>query len=205
MSTQKTPLAPVCIYFLQKKCTRGSACLYSHQNELTSARATNLLNSVCVHYQRGSCRFGDRCAQLHNVVDGNTFPKPLTDTSDLCQKDPQTIVPASFTFGPCKFFSQGNCANGTTCPFLHIKSDKNTAAHLNPFAKPFKAGKNGIHPNLTLKAGVQVTPPAVKPPCVFFGRGECKNGAQCQFLHTSVKSPSVHVHAPLPENDDVSY
>lgn len=201
MSTQQTP---VCKYFLQNRCTRGSTCFFSHQNVHTSARPTNLLNSVCVHYQRGSCRYGGLCTQLHSAAEGNTPQKPSANTSDLCQKDPPTAPLISFAFGPCKFFGLGNCAKGATCPFLHVASGTNTAAHVNPFSTPFK----GRHANLTLKAndaGPQATPGAVKLPCVFFGRGECRKGTKCLFLHTPAKSPSLHVHAAAAaESDDVS-
>lgn len=201
MSTQETPIAPVCRYFLQNRCARGSTCFYSHQTEHASPRSENPLNSVCVHYQRGSCRYGSQCTQLHTMAEGQTFQRLVSDTSELYQKDPDTTVPTTpFAFRPCKFFGQGSCVKGETCPFPHIASD--TIASPNPFSRPLNAGKNGIHGNSGLKAGVRVTSAVANIPCVFFERGECRKGVGCPFLHDSVKSPVVHVSSP--ERDEVS-
>lgn len=82
----------------------------------------------------------------------------------------------------CKFFPQGHCMNGNSCPFRH---ELPAGLTLPPMADAasFTIGRNGTHPAL----------PHEKPvmPCHFFQAGKCKKGDQCPLAH----SPSLRVSA----------
>jgi hypothetical protein len=217
-----TPETPVCKYYLQNNCTRGTACTYSHQQDRPIHSSTISSKIVCVHYQKGFCRFGSQCRQLHDVQGpaakpGNEFglhtgPShfPLLDatSTNLDTQVQAPYHPNLFTFKPCKFFEQGNCTKGPACPFPHISLD--TKAHTNPFVAPFKRPLSS-RVTFTSKTGdTQMAGHSVKPslPCKFFGRGECMRGAGCQFLHIPAKPlPSLSqsgLHSDL-QSTDVSH
>jgi hypothetical protein len=224
MSLAETPRPPVCKYYLQNNCTRGTACTYSHQQDrpIHSSRISSKV--VCVHYQKGFCRFGSQCRQLHDPAEhvvqgpaaklGNEFgphtgpsnlPLDATSTNFDHTQGQAPYPPNLFTFKPCKFFEQGNCAKGPACSFPHISSD--TKAQTNPFAAPFKRPHSS---RVTSTGDTQMAGHSVKPslPCKFFGRGECMRGAGCQFLHIPEEpSPSLlqsGLHSDL-QGADVSH
>ncbi|KDO34362.1 hypothetical protein SPRG_01498 [Saprolegnia parasitica CBS 223.65] len=74
----------------------------------------------------------------------------------------------------CRFFnSPQGCAKGSTCQFRHDAAQ--AKAQFAPSTKPRK------------------------PPCRFFLKGQCRNGAQCSFSHENVPAP-----APLPDMTQLS-
>lgn len=202
MSSKEPPLAPVCKYFLQNKCTYGSACLYSH----SSACYPRYPKIICEYYQRGCCRFGSQCARLHPVAEKDILQDKSTNRNDFYEngppKQPSSTKSKTSPFGPCKFFAQGNCTNGDTCPFPHVASI--TATHVNPFSVPFKGLKKEHPTTFTPKkddASVRVCFMAAKRPCTFFAQGECRDGAKCQFLHPSPEFPSPENHMVSSKKD----
>jgi hypothetical protein len=213
----------VCKYYLQNNCSRGPTCFYSHQQQPTITSPMAPPNLVCMHYQRGSCRFGSQCRHRHSLERDNTLAqglvvesgiglglRPASETS--ANKNfghPQSQVPHALnisTFGPCKFFEQGNCAKGAACSFPHIPSDRKRQT--NSPVTPIKSF--GYSSDVTSKANnvLHDRPVAHRLPCKFFGRGECMKGAGCQFLHIlAERLPSLsepRLNPKLPEIDNVS-
>lgn len=192
----------VCKYFLQNACTRGDTCFYSHQTPLK-----NLSNPstqiICAHHQRGFCRFGDQCKNVHaalptsssngwrrttdtNLTPGTENPSPRPyETYSLTRSGPQMPL----TFGSCKFFQQGHCTKGTTCTFSHASS--NALQNMrNSSTEPFREASHPFimspPPTADISRAVAM---AFKYPCKFFAQGTCKKGDECQFSH---QPPGVH-------------
>ena len=88
--------------------------------------------------------------------------------------------------GPCKFFAQGKCRNGSNCEFSHDMQggQGNGQQQSSPFGgfrqqqqqqtTPFGGG--GI-----INQGGQSG--SNRPPCKFFVQGTCRNGSNCKFSH----------------------
>jgi len=185
MSPMDNAPAPVCKYYLQNNCVRGTTCLYSHQQDCAIPLSAPSLNVVCVHYQKGSCRFGSQCRQLH-------LPK-----GDPALNQRSVVTLGLGPFGPCKFFEQGNCTKGAACTFSHITSD--VKVHTNPFAALFNGARYSSGHITHVSKGCDVNPhrrPLEPKPCKFFGRGECMKGAKCQFLHVSSEPPPLQLGLP---------
>jgi CCCH-type zinc finger/RNA-binding, Nab2-type zinc finger len=202
MSLAETPQRPICKYYLQNNCTRGKACTYSHQQDRPIHSSTISSKVVCVHHQKGMCRFGSQCRQLHDPAEHDV----QGPAAKLGNEFGLHTGPNPSTFKPCKFFEQGNCAKGPACSFPHISLD--TKAHTNPFPAPFKH-PHSSRVNFAAKTGDTQITHSMKPslPCKFFGRGECMRGAGCQFLHSPEKPlPSLSrsgLHSDL-QGTDVS-
>lgn len=214
MSPKENARPPICKYYLQNNCSRGATCFYSHQQGPTPILPMALSNHVCIHYQRGSCRFGSQCRQLHPAERNNALAfGPATEPDHAPGRHSTSQVPHPrnpSTFGPCKFFEQGNCAKGVACSFAHIlSSDSN--GHVNPFASPFKSLRytsDLISAPKASDVSMHDRPVAHRPPCKFFGRGECMKGAGCQFLHIFAEpltsSPQSRLDCNLQDLNNVS-
>lgn len=80
-----------CRFFLQNSCTAGAACPFSHDLESSIRPAPcmllRLLEVLYLHivtavflgkyFQRGSCKFGRKCALLHITQDGTVVNRPM--------------------------------------------------------------------------------------------------------------------------------
>jgi len=77
----------------------------------------------------------------------------------------------------CKFFEKGNCRKESSCQFLHVSSgDSREEADLNMDLGKFmkKQRQRNCAPTTSL--------------CKFFVAGNCRNGANCKFLHATAES-----------------
>lgn len=88
----------------------------------------------------------------------------------------------------CKFFAQGGCRAGASCPFSHTSKSAAAAA---TSATTAGAGAGG-------ETTVPVVPVTV---CAHHLRGACTRGAQCGYSHDLSRVPCRHYHnlsaAPL--------
>ena len=99
---------------------------------------------------------------------------------------------------PCKFFAEGRCTKGSSCPFLHSQQGiaSSSSARL-----PLAISR--IVPNIDTYKTLENARP--KPICHFFVRGICKKGDACPFSHAAspqVESPSRESTAPSPAPQD---
>lgn len=220
MLTKENSRPLVCKYYLQNNCSRGPTCFYSHQQRPTITSPMAPQNLVCMHYQRGSCRFGSQCRHLHPLERDSALAQGLVVESGIALGASETSANKNFghsqsqvphalnisTFGPCKFFEQGNCAKGAACSFPHITSDPK--GQTNSPVTPIK--NFGYSSSVTSKTNdvLRNQPVGHRPPCKFFGRGECMKGAGCQFLHILAEPlPSLskpRLNPQLPEINNVS-
>ncbi|KAF7969685.1 hypothetical protein HWV62_26196 [Athelia sp. TMB] len=141
-----------CKYFSrQGGCTRGDTCIYSHVGRgIDTNSSEQPIKTICTHYQRGLCRFGNLCKFAHTgTAAPDTSPtaseswrssrptKPPTQSEFI----PFAIYKASSSIGPgaqkpppfgaCKFFQRGYCAKGEACTFSHPQPT--TFASSEPF------------------------------------------------------------------------
>ncbi|KAI0352374.1 hypothetical protein OH77DRAFT_1460501 [Trametes cingulata] len=141
-----TPQPSGCIYYAQGRCAKGDQCRFSHaRTRATGTSTPGKLGgaavaqpkpaTTCEFYQRGLCRFGEACKNDHRVpivnpslppsssslsVKAPTFVPSQPITGALSSERAHATAPSS-PFGPCKFFVQGRCNKGDTCPFPHVK------------------------------------------------------------------------------------
>ncbi|KAJ7299596.1 hypothetical protein O6H91_Y199100 [Diphasiastrum complanatum] len=94
-----------CVYFLASPltCKKGNDCEFRHSE---SAR---LNPRDCWFWLQGQCLNRD-CAFRHPPVEGRPAPSPLPASANNSVKS------------LCYYYSQGYCAKGDKCPFLHGKS-----------------------------------------------------------------------------------
>ena len=72
----------------------------------------------------------------------------------------------------CKFFEKGICRNESSCKFLHVGSGDSQEADMNmDLGKFMKKQRNSTAPATSL--------------CKFFVGGNCRNGPNCKFLHST--------------------
>lgn len=83
-----------CSFYSTNSCMKGASCPYSHTGQLLSSPRI-----VCKHYKTGTCKFGERCQNIH--------AKPNND------------VPPEFSGIPCRFWAIGSCTKGDQCSFSH--------------------------------------------------------------------------------------
>lgn len=108
---------------------------------------------------KGCCRSGSDCPFVHERL-------RKSPTSE--QADP-ALSPMI-----CKFFAKGFCSRGDKCAFPHI----------------YQSVPSGPSHELVLE-DVEPTGPAAedsrsKIACVFFAKGQCRNGVKCAFSHDNV-------------------
>lgn len=120
----------------------------------------------------------------------------------------------------CRFYAQGSCLKGATCPFSHDAVD-NTAVPVRlvstvvsqPEPGPtqqcrfFAAGScvrgDSCHfahepapSSATAEADSSTAPPSPtdsrkEVPCQFFARGACRNGGGCPFAHIGTDNTDI--------------
>jgi DNA polymerase III epsilon subunit-like protein len=123
----------------------------------------------------------------------------------------------------CDHFLQGRCRNGVNCRYSHIvqagpphPADPRRPLPPPPTMAPFNMGPMGIAlppvvgplplPPLPpgpppASARVQPLPPPTamptqldaRPPCMFFAKGNCRDGDKCRFSHVLVAPPPPNV------------
>lgn len=85
------------------------------------------MDKVCVFFQRGQCRFGTNCKNLHQDVNGGNFSDPRRDdrgptrniqidmTDNFQNNQPNQNKSTGRPKGICNYFLQGKCNSGDTC------------------------------------------------------------------------------------------
>ncbi|KZP30573.1 hypothetical protein FIBSPDRAFT_814883 [Athelia psychrophila] len=138
-----------CKYFFRTNgCSRGDACIYSHEKmDTDSFRQPTQI--ICIHHQRGFCRSGDLCKFFHAPAPEDSAAASRSWRSPRSVKPVSEFIPSAFSkpissitpgaqkplpFGSCKFFQQGQCTKGGSCTFSHSQPAA-AAAFADPFRK----------------------------------------------------------------------
>ncbi|RPD76632.1 hypothetical protein L226DRAFT_381667, partial [Lentinus tigrinus ALCF2SS1-7] len=160
--------------------TNPSKCLVAPAGSATPA---------CQFYLQGSCRFGDACHYLHPRGGSAT-----TTSASVLRPSAPTFTPTanlksdSKAFGSCKFYAQGKCSKGGTCPFPHTAS-------ASPKPVSNESSKLGPPQTVLVTADHDRTLPGAPPSsfgaCKFFLQGRCTKGITCSFWHPKPPAPIV--------------
>lgn len=132
----------------------------------------------CKFFAQGRCNKGDFCAFEHQPPANGTDHLPaLPDVDSLTTgRIVTTLISANRDRkSTCKFFLNGCCRNGGSCPFDHPPGKHPDAAFATPSAQVVlnQTGGSFQSPNDSRKA----------VPCKFFLRNECRKGLSCEYFH----------------------
>lgn len=167
-----------CKFWPLGSCKFGARCTSYHDPAKAPVGGT-----VCKHYQSGACKFGDRCRDRHVGPSITTMMTigPNGTLIPISVPAPPVypgipIRSSAFTMGTtapksaaggarksvCKFYQEGKCKNGDTCPFVH------------------PAPGSVVSSISSMRSISGVDDSSV---CVFYKRGECKFGDKCKSHH----------------------
>ena len=111
------------------------------------------MNQQCRFYQKGHCRFGDKCRYSHHDVQAAESPDPSTSTpSPRNQPSEPPNSPEASSLPPsgvCSFYwKTGRCKREFECKYKHIRN--NDGPEITPQRPNFNlAGNDAISPFLT--------------------------------------------------------
>lgn len=163
--TMYSQSSQTCTFYLRGACKHGNQCRYSHSAPDTAVKSKSFggsARSTCSFFMQGRCRNGSACGFLHPQIASDASPEktpissvhrsPFTMKTSTCSPAQDTAKVSDSrsglrqdvahaverpVFGPCKFFVQGRCTKGETCPFPHIASSQSKPTHVDfVIAKP---------------------------------------------------------------------
>ncbi|XP_055351628.1 cleavage and polyadenylation specificity factor subunit 4-like [Paramacrobiotus metropolitanus] len=108
-------LSPVCEFFVESTCPKGSFCPYRH------VRGDKTV--VCKHWLRGLCKKGDSCEFLHEF-DMSKMPECyfFSKFNSCSNKDcPFLHINPQDKVKDCAWYTRGFCRHGEKCKNRHIK------------------------------------------------------------------------------------
>lgn len=79
---------------------------------------------------------------------------------------------------PCFFFQQGSCKKGDACDFPHILIQEGNTLPQEDNALPQPQTQHQTQPQFKEPKNNQQ-----QKECIYFQKGNCKNGENCEFLH----------------------
>lgn len=190
-----------CKYFFRTNgCSRGDACIYSHEKmDTDSFRQPTQI--ICIHHQRGFCRSGDLCKFFHAPAPEDSAAASRSWRSPRSVKPVSEFIPSAFSkpissitpgaqkplpFGSCKFFQQGQCTKGGSCTFSHSQPAAAAA-----FADPFRKTTHPVFISSAPNADAVYAAPTYKQPCRFYAIGTCGKGDLCHYSHQSSDKPQT--------------
>ncbi|KAJ0411442.1 hypothetical protein ATCC90586_007102 [Pythium insidiosum] len=209
-ATQAPSDAPICINFQKGKCKRGAACRFQHlgasedheptddgilgeqdeQPEQEEAGDEEDDSPVCLNFQKGKCKRGDKCRFRHAPV---TAPRPsvrAVATPVMTSVPVPVPVPAHAPRAPvveavddtpiCQSYQQGKCKRGVKCRFRHVDADEAPARAASHVSEPVASDETPI--------------------CQSYQQGKCKRGAKCRFRHVDADE-SIAETAPSATNE----
>ena|SRR5882762_3058327 len=98
------------------------------------------MNTICVHFARGTCRFGSDCYKSHEISSPTSSPKEISWRRRSSQSLSPPSSPRFSSFvtpqksrEPCRFFNRGTCWKGVACPFSHSQSPESSDPQVRPF------------------------------------------------------------------------
>jgi hypothetical protein len=121
---------------------------------------SDLPRTICVHFIRGNCRFGDDCRNLHAIDSGSLVP--CQSVSPKQRQTPRRVSPLA------------------TTPYT--SADPDVSAPVPDASGPSRQTKKS--PNSP--RSVARTPRGGQQRCIFFSKGNCREGDDCPFLHAIV-------------------
>lgn len=147
------------------------------------------MTQVCTHFQKGSCKFGNKCINSHETST-NVVERPIPENQSVTRK-------------LCKFHQEGICKNGENCEFTHQKPS-NAIEHIQPRNnfrienKEFKQPRNNFQTeNKEFKQAY-----SHNEICKNHIKGKCHKGNSCKYSHeisSSTSNNSQNLQFPKPK------
>ncbi|CAL1158316.1 unnamed protein product [Cladocopium goreaui] len=196
----------ICRHFLEKKCTFGDLCRFSHEvTALTAPPGSKHEDdrSICRHFLEGKCNYGDLCRFGHEVHE-LLAPVPVQAVSQdsTMRGDDRSI---------CRHFLAGKCNCGDLCRFSHevhellapvpvqaVSQDSTMRGDGRSICRHFLEGKcnygdlcrfsHEVHELLAPVPVQAVSQDSTmrgddRSICRHFLEGKCNYGDQCRFSH----------------------
>lgn len=205
-------MAP-CKFFVQGRCTYGTACKNSHEALTTPgtwrSTSTNLIvqstlasaenkkgpsesgstqaTNTCWFYSQGKCTYGAACRLSHEVALPNIHRLSMR-TSGAEALNARLLEKEHGDISSTIFVPSPVQHNSNDRPPPKLKAD---VPSFTPGAPPTKAT---TQPSL-------IRGRDASPVCIFFSKGFCRNGETCHFRHeapTTFSSPSKQVEQNIP-------
>lgn len=108
-----------CKFFIQKRCDRGEACLYPHDQESSST---------------GIWRSAAASSSSHENDPNLTSVTLSASTGRLAPNVVTDLTGKAGILVPCEFFKNGNCYYGVTCRFAHISPGASRSSEMLPIS-----------------------------------------------------------------------
>ena len=116
-------------------------------SKLQSKKGPQRLEMVlCKFFVSGSCKRGENCHYSHETTNSNA--NPLQSTQPVSQNslafrirgsDPAHPTQDPRSQIPCFYYAQGNCRNGSACPYSHLEgSEQEVEATSDPEVRPLQ-------------------------------------------------------------------
>jgi RNA-binding, Nab2-type zinc finger len=94
------------------------------------------MNTLCVHFARGACRYGSDCRKSHEIAHRPSSPADLPWRRSSSQSPSPPSFPRFSSFAssrprtPCRYFDRGGCRDGDACIFSHSHSPEQTGSQV---------------------------------------------------------------------------
>ena len=138
------------------------------------------MTSICPHFLRGVCRYGPQCRQSHDLAQATVHPVTAQSPPARVSTQAPNQTPSS-----CKFFLEGRCNKGKTCPFSHPD------APLQPTQQSWRRSPMTKDAPVASIGSSSTHAFSLRDPCKYFLKGTCKNGSLCEFRHPDTVERSL--------------
>ena len=203
MSSKEPPRLQFAEYFLQNKCTYGSACLYLALLGLlseVSENYMNITNAAAVVLEVNALGYTPSLRRTSFKTSqriGMTFMRMVLQNNphQPNQKPPRLVLASSLLRAIAQM--------ATLAHFLTLpQSPPRMSTHFRCRLKALKKSTLLLSRQKKMTRAFEYVlwqPEAIT--CTFFAQGECRDGAKCQFLHPSPEFPSPENHMVSSKKD----
>ena len=203
-SSSTTSSAPVCNFFVEGRCTRGSSCMFSHETPHEKEQpAWDKSATATVAPPKPDKKVATVTLRPRGADESASSPSicsPVEGGKGESSSSTTASAPV------CSFFVKGRCTRGSSCIFSHEMPhekeqpalDKSATATVAPprpdkkvatvTLRPRGADESASSPSICSpvesgKGESSSSTTASAPVCNCFVKGRCTKGSSCMFSH----------------------